>query len=113
MEGRHSFIRVNSWTVVIIRRIKCPKSNMKSSKRFGDNHPRIRSRILEWSAAFVYTCACAQCRCSFEFVDGCDNKENQMSEIKYEIVKKIRLYGDALRRTRRLVLEAWDGQGQG
>ena len=30
--------------------------------------------------AFVYSC---------KFVDGCDNKENQMSEIKYEIVKKI------------------------
>ena len=30
--------------------------------------------------AFVY---------SFEFVDGCDNKENQMTEIKYEIIKKI------------------------
>jgi len=42
---------------------------------------------------------------SFEFVDGCDNKENQISEIKYEIVKKIRLYGEY--RTRRLVLAAW------
>ena len=27
--------------------------------------------------------------------------------------KEIRLYGDAKRRTRRLVLEAWDGQGKG
>ncbi len=27
--------------------------------------------------------------------------------------KEIRLYGDAKRRTSRLVLEAWDGQGQG
>ncbi len=24
----------------------------------------------------------------------------------------VRLFGDALRRTRRLLLEAWDGQGQ-
>ena len=27
--------------------------------------------------------------------------------------KEVRLYGDALRRTSRLVLAAWDGQGQG
>jgi len=27
--------------------------------------------------------------------------------------KEIRLFGDAKRRTRHLVLEAWDGQGQG
>ena len=27
--------------------------------------------------------------------------------------KEVRLYGDALRRTRRLVLEAWDGMSQG
>ena len=30
-------------------------------------------------------------------MDGCDNKENQMSEIKYEIMKKIGVLSSPLR----------------
>ena len=47
MERGHSFICLNSWTVVMIRRIKWPKSNMKSSKRSGC-FPSLR---LPWAVS--------------------------------------------------------------
>ena len=47
--------------------------------------------------AFVY---------SFEFVDGCDDKENQMSEIKCEIIKKIGMLSRSV-----LALSCVEGSG--